>query len=301
MVYLEATQYHGWNGYRAGNSYFEVIVIPEVGGRIMSFSCDGHEVLFTMPELRGKTFHPPKDIENIREYRKSQPFYLYGGYKTWLAPQDRWEGPPYIDLDSGPYCFHISEHTHKKAEFTMKSPVCRETGIQFYRRLRVAGDSRKLWVYQGMINRGENEVEFGLWDVTQVNGPGKVIFPVGPSSYEDGIKSFSPASAALKNQVVSLENGKAVIQCDEKHAFKYGTDYSEGWVSATIPMEDGIQVEFKKTFEIFKDVKFGHGCAIEVYDSGTYPYFEVEIHGPMTRLQPGEEFGFVEEWELILK
>ena len=31
-------------------------------------------------------------------------FVLWGGDKTWLAPQDRWtDGDPFLDLDSGAY------------------------------------------------------------------------------------------------------------------------------------------------------------------------------------------------------
>jgi hypothetical protein len=55
-------------------------------------------------------------------------FKLWGGNKTWLAPQDRWTaGLPFFDLDSGAY--QVTVEAASPTTVHMQSPICRETGI----------------------------------------------------------------------------------------------------------------------------------------------------------------------------
>lgn len=44
---------------------------------------------------------------------------------------------------------------------------------------------------------------------------------------------------------------------------------------------------------------YPHGCTSEVYNSDRYPYFEMEILGPVVRLAPGESFE-MEERQAVL-
>ena len=49
-------------------------------------------------------------------------------------------------------------------------------------------------------------------------------------------------------------------------------------------------VGYRKQVPMYPDKPYGHGCVAEVYNSDRYPYFEMEIHGPVVSLKPGEGF-----------
>lgn len=44
---------------------------------------------------------------------------------------------------------------------------------------------------------------------------------------------------------------------------------------------------------------FRHGCAVELYRSNRFDYFECEVHGPAVKLSPGEDFRMVQAWSLF--
>ena len=52
----EQVLFLGFRALRLRNSQLEVVVVPELGGRIMSLSFRGHELLFSNPALHGKLF-----------------------------------------------------------------------------------------------------------------------------------------------------------------------------------------------------------------------------------------------------
>ena len=63
-------------------------------------------------------------ITDLHEYKRRVGLLLWGGDKTWLAPQDRWtDGVPFVDLDSGAYELSLDPTT---GAATVTSPVCRE-------------------------------------------------------------------------------------------------------------------------------------------------------------------------------
>ena len=50
---------------------------------------------------------------------------------------------------------------------------------------------------------------------------------------------------------------------------------------------------------MFSDQSYAHGCFAEVYNSDLYPYFEMETHGPLIKLSPGERFRLEERHALF--
>lgn len=58
-------------------------------------------------------------------------------------------------------------------------------------------------------------------------------------------------------------------------------------------------VGYRKQVPVYADKAYGHGCIAEVYNSDRYPYFEMEIHGPVVSLKPGEIFELEERQALF--
>jgi hypothetical protein len=287
----------GWTGIEVAAKSVSLIIAPEIGGRIISLKLDGEETFFSLPELRGKRF-PIQDAQDIRARKKELGWLHYGGYKTWLSPQARWtEGLPFLDLDSGSYEYEISE-THGNPVVKLHSPVCRETGIQFTRTLSM-DDAGRVTLRQGMTNRSSKEVEWGLWDVTQVCGPGQAMLPTNPASrFHGGVKAYKTEgrSPEIINRYVRREKNVAIVSCHQMEPFKYGTDSTEGWILGLLDKYGDRLLAYLKWFETEPEGIYPHEAVVEVYDSGTLPYFEIEVHSPLKRLSPGTSYSYRETW-----
>ena len=289
----------GWTGIELSGKSVSLVIAPEIGGRVISLKLDGEETFFSLPELRGKRF-PIRDARDIRDRKKELGWLHYGGYKTWLAPQARWtEGLPFLDLDSGSYEYEISE-SRANPVVRLQSPVCRETGIQLTRTLSM-DDAGIVTVEQGMTNRSSKVVEWGLWDVTQVCGPGRVMLPTNPASrYSGGVKAWETEgrSPEVIDRYVTREENVALVSCHQTEPFKYGTDSNEGWILGLLDKGGDQWIAYLKGFETEPGEIYPHEVVVEVYDSGTLPYFEIEVHSPLKRLRPGASYRYTETWVL---
>jgi hypothetical protein len=120
-------------------------LLPEVGGRIVSLTYEGAELLWSDVEGRGG----PR-----------APIPLPGGDKVWLAPQSEWPGGrPHPELDLGRWEWDGER---------MTSPWEPELGIRLARSVRPDGDAL---VVETVIE-GEPPRPVGLWQVTQFLAPG---------------------------------------------------------------------------------------------------------------------------------
>jgi len=152
-------------------------------------------------------------------------------------------------------------------------------------------------------NCSEKPIEWGVWDVSMVLKPGKVYLPRNPKSqFPSGLKTFTEEgnSRKVRKKVFEEIGSLARIDCKEPTAFKFGIDSDEGWILGIAEVPSIGLVGFKKGVGVFPHLNYGHGCVAEVYNSDCYPYFfEMEIHGPVIRLNPGESFGLQETHALF--
>lgn len=291
MLEVNDISYDGYYAYQLRNEEISLIVLPEVGGRIVSYNVFGHEFLYTLPELKGREYNLA-GIVDIKSYRRDLDYVPAGGYKTWLSPQSKWGWPPYLDLAIGDYYVEY-EVGEEELKFKLTSPHCRETGMRLSRTISLRADENKVKIKQGMKNDSAETREYGLWDVTQLKGRGKIIFPL--QSREDLI--FLRDSELGSEVEIEEVAGEliAVVDCLGEREFKLGTSFSAGWVLTVVEKEEE-KLGYLKEFPVFTDSNFGHDCAVEAFDTSDYNYFEVEVHGPVKELEMGEESSFVEEW-----
>ncbi len=291
----------GWNAWHLQNGPLELIFVPQVGGRIMGMNWRGHDLCFTQPEREGHV----EDVlssQDVHARKRKMGFPLWGGDKTWLAPQTRWtDGVPFLDLDSGAYDLTVERDGPDAAVVRMTSQVCRETGIQITRTVTVSSGSQDWIVTHQLINRSSSEVQWGVWDVNMVLKPGEVYLPRDAASrYPQGVKTFveEGESAQVRDTVVGELGNLAVIHCAGPKAFKFGVDAKEGWMLVILNVAGMGLVGYRKQVPVYRDKPYGHGCIAEVYNSDRYSYFEMEIHGPVVSLRPGESFE-IEERQIL--
>jgi hypothetical protein len=262
----------------------------------------GHDLCFTLPDREGQV-EDVLSVQDVHAKKREMGFPLWGGDKTWLSPQTRWtDGVPFLDLDSGAYDLTVERDGTDAVVVRMTSQVCRETGIQITRTVTVSSGSQEWIVTHQLINRSSSEVQWGVWDVNMVLKSGKVYLPKNTDSpYPDGVKTFDEEgeSIQVRGKAVGKLGNLAVIHCADTKAFKFGVDAQEGWMLGILDVAGLGLVGYRKQVPVYRDKLYGHGCIAEIYNSDRYPYFEMEIHGPVVSLQPGEIFELEERQALF--
>ena len=290
-------QFKGWNCYQIKKGSLELVLVPQIGGRVMGCSWKGQQLFFTQPEREGR-LEAVASVQDVRARKRAMGMPLWGGDKTWLAPQSRWtDGVPFLDLDSGPYELQARESSGRRLTVEMKSQICRETGMQITRTLDLSSDTPGWRIRHRLQNCSATDAEWEIWDVSMVLRPGRIYLPrSGSSAYEEGVKTFAEEgeSVAARQSVVGELGSLAVIECSASKKFKYGVDGGEGWILGVLDAGNGL-IGYRKEVPFFPDGTYAHGCVSEVFNSGESSYLEMESHGPTRRLSPGESYELEEE------
>lgn len=301
-VTIQAHRYLGWDAWRIQRGPLDVVLTPQVGGRIMRLAWQGEDLIFTHPEFHGRV-EPVADMRDIHSAKQQMGFRLWGGEKTWLSPQPRWtDGVPFLDLDSGHYTLDTLFQTPDRVCVRMTSPVCRETGMQLTRTLNVGADDNGIEIIHELYNTTSQPAEWGLWSVAQLLKPAHVYLPRRRESrYPAGVKTFveEGASSHVRPQVVQEVETLVRIACQGDDAFKFGVDATEGWLLAICDRSNSGPIAYLTTFAVHPDQPYGHGCVAEVFNSDQLPYLEAEVHSPLLQLAPGARATFQETRTII--
>lgn len=296
-IRLERGEYLGWRALWLRGAEFALALVPEVGGRIMGVEWRGRQLAFANPDLAGRV----EDVAaapDARARKRALGLLLWGGDKTWLAPQSRWtDGAPFLDLDCGAYQVGTEAAPAGSAAVRLTSPVCRESGVQIERRIRVAAGAPGWQVTHRLHNRSPQPVAWAPWIVAMYRRPAQVFLPTrAGSAYADGVKTYPEEgeSRHIRGDVVARVGDAARIDCSGNRRFKFGTDAAVGSALAVLDVAGLGRVGIRKHVPTFPALPYAHGCVAEVFNSEQYPYFELEMHGPLVELAPGESFALEE-------
>ncbi len=297
-ITLKKADYAGWkDAYWIEYGSLRLILVPQVGGRIMGLCWQDRDLYWVNKNLANKPLDVNK-IKNPSVNKVSTGFLLWGGDKTWLAPQNRWNAElPFLDLDSGSYELAILEHSSNQIAIAMTSPICRETGVQITRTVQL-GVAENAWTVTHKIeNCSDRNINWGIWGNTMLCRPATVLLSISKDSiFPDGVKTFIAEGDSIiaRSEVVSWLDNIAAINCTEPIKFKYGVDSKKGEILAILPLRQEKFIAYSKQFPTFHSEIYGHGCVAEVFNAAEYPYLELEIHSPVRILAPDECFEMTE-------
>ena len=88
---LHPATYKGWDGCRLERGPLALVLVPQIGGRVMGVQWRGQELSFVNPDYEGRV-EDVAAIADVHARKRQLGFLLWGGEKTWLAPQSRWTG-----------------------------------------------------------------------------------------------------------------------------------------------------------------------------------------------------------------
>jgi hypothetical protein len=184
---IESTVLEGRQAKQISNSWVQVVIVPQLGGRVMQVVFDGPTYLFVNAEYKGKYFLPLKDGEKKR-------WTNYGGDKVWPLPEGNedehhWPGPLSDVLDDGEYKFQVfSEGTSFSVR--LDGPADRRTGLQYSRNIALGADSPTIKFHIVMTNSSQQQIEWSMQTVTQYD----TADPTKAESYNREFWAFAPVN-----------------------------------------------------------------------------------------------------------
>ncbi len=287
---IRSAAFRDWDAHWIEHGPLTLVLVPQVGGRIMSVLWKGRELSFVNPECQGRVLDIAS-VADVHQAKRHFGFVLWGGDKTWLAPQDRWtDGDPFLDLDSGAYEMSVDPAS---GAVTMLSPVCRETGVRIERTVTMGTNPGTWTVASRLINASDHVIVWAPWDVDMMLRPATVFLPTSPhSAFPQGVRTFDNegVSTSVRDDVMRFVDGVAIVSCRDATKFKYGVDADRGRILAVLEPDGKGLVGYRKSVPTYHPRPYGHGCVLEIFNSSIYPYIEMEVHGPVVSLQPGESF-----------
>ncbi|MGF1768867.1 hypothetical protein L4D06_15965 [Enterovibrio makurazakiensis] len=256
-----------------------LILVPGIGGRLMDVVYKGHSLLFTNPDLVGLTANPSTGALDIFPTRaKHVPFPLWGGEKTWLAPERYWQDQgPIPALDSAEYQVEmLGSHSVKMT--SPKSP----DGLVITRTVSLSEDIEgQFEIHHQITNESVETVNVGCWSVMMLKRNATIAFAL-----VDATEVKTDFGEPANNLQTVGKHG--LVRCDDDNEFKVGVHPDSPVSFAYCPIEHTSKgVLLTSSVEtLFEATEYAHEHAFEVYNSSAYPYCELEWHGRMGSLAP---------------
>jgi hypothetical protein len=323
--------YNGWPCVELTNGRIDVVVGPELGGRIVQLRFDGCEYLWVNRELAGKvaampSADAPAGAKGLGDWAN------YGGDKLWPAPQGwsgpaEWPGPPDPfakggSTDRGAHALEVLADGSAEVAVRLTGPKDLYAGVRFTREIRLRPRTTSVELVATMENIADRPVRWGIWQVTQHDsreergdGAGKTsVFHRGlrawtpvyrHSRYPKGYKVMfgpedTPQFAAVDSPIGAL------FRLEYRHqAGKAGLDTAAEWLAVT---QEETGFLYAHTFPARPDAEYPDGASVEFWTSGPgsirlgdtavamqedEPWLvESEVLAPFANLAPGEKYSF---------
>ncbi len=312
---VQPAVYEGWQAQQVANEWVQLTFVPQLGGRLMQLTFNGHPYLFVNPVYKGKYVSPAEAAGR---------WINYGGDKIWPLPEgnddeQHWQGAS-TPLDDGAYAFSVLSQG-AKCTVRLEGPPDPPTGLQYTREISIGSDSPQIsfhaitrnftghsitWSVQSVSQYNLSDAK----DATQYNHEFRAFTPLNPrSSYllgyhaRDGLANDPAYSVKdglfrlnwkyLESEVwldsiagwVALIDGATQYAMVEKTKHVLGGDYPDK--ATVIFYKNGPTVELDA-----KGMPYLTSGSLEK----TPYYMEAELNSPMAVLGPGESYVFDTNW-----
>jgi hypothetical protein len=313
---IEPVAFEGWQAQQITNRWLKLVIVPQLGGRLMQATFAGHAFLFVNAKYRGQHIPPSEDTHR---------WINYGGDKIWPMPEgsedDRhWPGPYSGVLDDGEYSFRDVSRSGRCAA-RLEGPADARTGLQYSREISVDAASPEISFRAEMKNVSGHPVRWSVQSVTQYdtadardsakwNRDFWAFAPANPASaYLDG---YHVRSGLAEDPSFSVKQGTFTLRWLNLQS-EVWVDSPGGWVAAVdgvsrFAMIERFDFDAKAEYPAKASVIFyKNGPAVEVNSEGVAEvrtstedapfYMEAELNSPMVSLAPGESYAFHTLWQ----
>jgi hypothetical protein len=276
--------YKGWNEalfLEAPQARVSARVVPEIGGRIVSFSLGDENILFENQDYLGKS------LANTKPGAIAQG---YIGYNVDLGPELRGI-PSHLALWMGPHAW-----TFEKGALVLSSAADPSVGVRLQKEVSLDPRSGTLDLIQRMKNVSESARTYCLWDRTLCRGGGFAMVALNSKSrFKAGwslLKTGKFDGDDPRHPAVTVLDGVLVVHATGE-ATKLGADPDTGWIAYVRG-----KLLFIKYFPIEAEGRYSDGGNfVEIYFDPKV--CELEPLSPEVTLRPGEEYSFPEKWVIL--
>ena len=282
---LERISYRGWqNAYRISNAVVELVVLADVGPRIVSYSLIGGEnILHEVPEDAGLT--------------GGSNFRLYGGHRLWIWPE--------VERTYFPDNSTVAvSQGHNQVSFT--APVestAPGSNLQKELEIRLEEGSR-VNVRHRVTNRDSRPTELALWAPTMMKAGGRAILPLPPRAAMDkdhfqsvgpltlwSFTDFADSRWVLGTEFIQLQQQRNPTgRFPEQMSGVYNP---AGWGAYFLEGTLFLKSAAATLGAVYPDF----GCNFEVFTNSDF--LELESLGPKVQLNPEESVSHTESWALF--
>ena len=283
---LERIRYSGWqNAYRLSNGTVELIVLTDVGPRIIFFGFSGGEnELHQVPSDSG--------LSGGREFR------LYGGHRLWVSPEVERTYFPDNTMVS------VSEKKGGLCFTALPEDAAPGTHLQKEMEIELAASGSHARIAHRITNHDGRPSQLAPWSPTMMKAGGRAILPLSPRiamekdhylpvgmfglwSYTD----FADPRWVFGTRFIQL---KQMTAPPGRFQEQMGGIYnSSGW--GAYYRNRHLFVKHARVIDGAQYPDFG--CNFEVFTNSDF--LELETLGPMVELNPGETVEHVEHWWLF--
>lgn len=312
---VHAITFHGWPAQEMANAWVDLVFVPELGGRLMQVTFDGHPYLFVNPEWEGK-YIPPKEAAGR--------WINYGGDKIWPLPEgnddeQHWTGAS-TPLDDGAYEFSVlSQGEH--CTVRLDGPPDPPTGLQYSREISIGTDSPEISFHAITKNYTGHSIAWSVQSVSQYN----LADPGGANGYNHSFWAITPVNpntgyllgyhvrdGLANDPSFSVKDG--LFRLNWKYIeSEVWVDSNAGWVAVVDGISNFTMIEKSKYVEHAEYpskasvIFYKNGPTVELDSNGmphlsrldrkeTPYYMEAELNSPMAELGPGETYTFDTHW-----
>jgi hypothetical protein len=284
---MERTSYRGWShAYRLSNKTVQLIVLADVGPRIIWYGFVGGDNLFhEIPEEAGLT--------------GGTAFRLYGGHRLWVSPEvERTYFP-----DNRPVS--VSENGSRVRFTAPVEDAFPGTHLQKELEIELQANGSGVTVIHRLTNRDVRPTELAPWAPTMMRAGGRAILPLPPrvAMDKDHFQSVAPLTLwsftdlADPRWVFGTEYIQLIQQPCPQARFPEqmtGIYNPAGWgayfCSGTLFVKHASASAGASAYPDF-------GCNFEVFTNSDF--LELETLGPKVTLRPGESTVHTERWHLV--
>ncbi len=278
-VKIEKIDYHGWkNSYRMSNGTVEVIVVTDVGPRVMHYGFVGGKNLF---------LEAPGQLGGSGE----SEWQARGGHRLWAAPETQ---PDTYALDNA-----ACEASVKGNSITVTAPVEKETGLQKQMTITLASTGTGVTVLHTIANKSGKPRKMAPWALTQMSQRGMAILAFPPRrSHEEyllptnpltmwGFTNFTDPRWKILDKYLVLKQDP-----DAKTPQKSGIFNPSTFAAYLL----GSDLFVKRTHAEAERTYPDFGCSVETYADPAI--LEIETLGPMITLANNASVHHTEHWNL---
>lgn len=286
------------------NADIEAIVLPHIGGRLVSLRKNGGENILKSDRSQWNEEKPSLDAFS--------DFKAYNGHTTWVGPQCDW----WIKQDENiqrkkersmwppdPFLIYGEYEIEKRTESSvvLKSPESKFSQIQFLKEYAINPDG-SIYINVIMFNYSNNDISWDIWFNTRLNGYCKSYVPL--TNNDSDIKIEHVLSTNSTEMPFTTDSEFFSYNPTEPPQ-EFGERSSKTFIYPSKPYIAGftdrhmLMIQFEKHP---KNTIHDEQALVEIYNHTEHKaeaaLLELEYHSPYFHLKPGEVAEAYQVWNI---